>query len=799
MADDPRLSALLRRWQEARGVGAPVEPEELCRDCPELAGELRRLIGATVSPRMTTPDVPTRAAATPDSGLGQLGGFKLVRVLGEGGMGVVYEGEDLALHRRVAIKTLRPELIDDAFRARFLREARSTAALKHDHIVTIFQVGQEGDTPFLVMEFLQGETLQTRLERQGWLPVHEAVHIARQVAQGLAAAHAQGLIHRDIKPANIWLETPLDRVKLLDFGLARAAQSSGNPQLTAHGHIVGTPGYMAPEQIFGGPLDARTDLYALGCVLFQMVTGKIPHEGADTRQMLEAAATHDAPDLAQTPARVPRPVAELLKQLLARDPQERPMSAEIVAARLKTLERSSLALPHGALPELTAPPPRRHTGFGVWGGALIIVLAAVAGVVGAYYRWFGGSDKALIPTGPPIRIGVLHSLTGTFQGSERPMVEAIQLAVEEINKQDGGVEINKHGGGALRRKIEIVLADGHSDEHEFGRLAEKLIVEDKVSAIFGGWSSSARKRVAAVAEKHNHLFIHSTVYEGLEESPNTIYVGGAPNQQLLPAARWAYAELHKRRFFLIGSDYLYSRACNQILRDALEKLSAEAVVGEEYVPLEGTAFAPIVEKAKQAKADIIFSTVDGSSNLALFQALRAKRVHPDDIPTVWFSLGDADMASLRLKEMVGDYAVGAYFQTLKSQQNEDFLGRLKEYANSWARIGDAAEASYLAVYLWKQAVETAGAPEPLLVRDAFGGQWVDGPEGKVTIDEKNLHAWRMARFARLNAKLEFEILYSSAEPLRPEPFPPTRSRAEWKRYVKKLYDDWGGHWEAPRH
>jgi urea transport system substrate-binding protein len=799
MSEDPRLPVLLQRWEESRRHGAPVPPEELCRECPELIDELRRRVeGITQCPRDTDPGgprdaVPTaREANISPTGVNKLGGFKLLRTLGEGGMGVVYEAEDLGLGRHVALKMLRPELADEAFRKRFLREARAAAALRHDHIVTVYQVGQEGDAPFLVMEYLEGETLETRLQRQHWLPLPEALRIARQIAEGLSAAHAKGLIHRDIKPANVWLEKPHDRVKLLDFGLARTVRNQS--ALTAHGMIVGTPGFMAPEQIFAGPLDARTDLYSLGCVLFRMVTGQLPHESPDTQELLEKVISHEPPNLDRTEVNIPAPVGALLKQMLARDPKDRPMNAEIVAAQLRELERSSLALPRAAWAPASAVTPPRRVGFGVWAGALTILAAALFGLASQYHRWFGEADAdqraagVVLPTGTPIRIGVLHSLSGTFSGSERSMVDAIGLAVEEINRV----------GGVLNRPVEMVIEDTHSDEHEFSRLAEKLLTKDKVSVIFGCWSSSARKRVAAVVEKNAGLLVFSSNSEGLEESPNTVYVSGAPNQQLQPAAKWAYAELHRSRYYLVGSDYLYSRACNEILKDILGKLKAE-IVGEDYVPLAGTEFGPVVERIKASKADVIMNTVDGSSNLALFQALRAQGVNPHDLPTIWLSLGDGDMASLRLRDMVGDYAAASYFQSADTSANVEFVKRFRARYPGRTRIGDSSEASYCAVYLWKKAVERARSTAPLQVREGFrGATYEDAPEGPMRIDERNLHAWRMARFARMNDDLQWEILFTTAKPVAPEPFPNSRSKIAWMDYVNQLNKQWGGHWEAPR-
>jgi urea transport system substrate-binding protein len=722
-------------------------------------------------------------------------------------MGIVFEAEDLALGRRVAVKVLRPDVADEVLRQRFLQEARLAASLRHDHIVTIYQVGQQGGLPFLVMEYLHGESLEQRLERAGWLPVAEAIRIVRQVAEGLQAAHAAGLIHRDVKPANIWLETEgpggsLKRVKLLDFGLARPVQPGVS--LTRHGEILGTPWYMAPEQVYGGSVDARTDVYALGCTLYRMLSGRVPFEKEQTLAVLEAVVNEELPPVEELAPRISRSVAGLLRQLLSKAPDQRPASAATVAARLRALEHGdSVALPgQGFVPPpppttasaLSGRQPAPRLGLGVWAGALIILLAVVAGLAVGYKKLFHPGDEGK-PAGPgeakpaerePLKIGVLHSLTGTYADNERVMADAILLAVDEINEHSG----------VLGRKIQPVLKDGASDELLFADLAEKLIKEDGVMTLFGCWSSASRKRVAAVCAKHDHLLVYSVMYEGLEQSPYVIYVGGAPNQQLQPVARWAYADLAKRRFFLVGSENVSSRASNQILKHELLRLGAE-VVGEEYVPVEGTQFAPIVDKIKATQADLVLNTVDGGSNLAFFQAMRAGRVRPDRVPTLWLGIGEAEMGSLSLREMVGDYSAWPYFQSVEGEANQEFLKRFQaRYPTRQA--SDAAVVSYCAVYLWKQAVEAAGSADVRAIRQAFRGQKLDAPEGPIRIDPDNQHAWRMARIAQLTESLRFKVVHRSVEPLAPEPFPRPPPRAEWEVYLKSLYDGWGQRWEGPR-
>jgi serine/threonine protein kinase/WD40 repeat protein len=270
--------------------------------------------------------------------LGRLGPYRVLRVLGVGGMGIVFQGKDTRLLRPVALKAMLPALTADAAnRQRFLREAQAAASINHDHIVTIYEVGEHGGVPYFAMQFLEGEPLDQRLQREGRLPVAEAMRIGREVAEGLAAAHARGLIHRDIKPANIWLESGRGRVKILDFGLARPA--SDTTHLTQQGAIIGTPAYMAPEQVRGKNMDGRVDLFSLGCVLYRMCTGALPFEGDDTLAILLALATHVPPPIDQLSPQVPRALADLVQRLLAKAPEERPATAPAVAEEIARIEK----------------------------------------------------------------------------------------------------------------------------------------------------------------------------------------------------------------------------------------------------------------------------------------------------------------------------------------------------------------------------------------------------------------------------------------------------------------------------
>ena len=195
---------------------------------------------------------------------------------------------------------------------------------------------------------------------------------------------------------------------------------------------------------------------------------------------------------------------------------------------------------------------------------------------------------------------------------ERPVIDTTLMAIEEINA----------AGGLLGRQIEAIIEDGQSDAQTFAERAEKLIVQDKVSTIFGCWTSASRKAVKEVVEKHNRLLLYPVQNEGLEESPNIVYLGAAPNQQIIPAVKWSISFLKKKRLFLVGSDYIFPRAANAIIRDQVKDLGVE-IVGEEYRPLGSSDMKQIVERIRSSKADIILNTINGDSNIAFFQALKA--------------------------------------------------------------------------------------------------------------------------------------------------------------------------------
>ena len=271
--------------------------------------------------------------------LGRLREYRISKILGEGGMGVVYLAWDANLHRSVALKVMKRSIAEnESSRQRFILEARATAAIDHDHIVTIYQVGDHNGVPYLVMKYLEGQTLEDLIRKHKIIQPLEAVRISRQIAEGLDAAHRCNLIHRDIKPSNIWLETIRSRVKILDFGLARISDSA-DPNITQTGVILGTPAYMSPEQAAGLNLDGRSDLFSLGTVLYRMVTGKPPFRGSNNLAILRSLSIDQPVPPNEHNPQIPPRLSNLILKLLEKEPDARPSSAMLVAQLLETIEQ----------------------------------------------------------------------------------------------------------------------------------------------------------------------------------------------------------------------------------------------------------------------------------------------------------------------------------------------------------------------------------------------------------------------------------------------------------------------------
>jgi urea transport system substrate-binding protein len=416
-----------------------------------------------------------------------------------------------------------------------------------------------------------------------------------------------------------------------------------------------------------------------------------------------------------------------------------------------------------------------------WLAALMVLLLVI---LGASAIWLG--PRLVSRVVPPIRVGILHSETGPMAISELSMIDAEVLALEEINS----------GGGLLGgRRVEWVKADGRSDWPTFAREAQRLIETEKVSVIFGCWTSASRKSVKPVVEAKAHLLIYPMAYEGLEQSPNIIYTGAAPNQQVIPAVSWCHEVLKARKFFLVGSDYVWPHCVNEIIKDQLKALGAECA-GESYILFGGTEVDASVQAIKKAVPDVIISTVVGDSNAPFYLGLKAAGILPQRTPVLSFSIAEDELRKLPLREMVGNYAAWDYFQSIDRAENREFVRKFRVKYGADRVTSDVIEAAYNSVLLWAQAVAEAESAEVDDVIKVIRRQSLNAPEGIVSVDYETQHTWRPVYIGRIRADGQFDLVWNSDKPVRPIPYPSSRSHAEWDAFLGNLQQTWGG-WANP--
>jgi len=431
---------------------------------------------------------------------------------------------------------------------------------------------------------------------------------------------------------------------------------------------------------------------------------------------------------------------------------------------------SSVALPRSA----AGLPPRRWPGW----LALPALLALGAGA------WLL-VDRLLVDR-RPIVVGILHSQTGPMAQSEQAMIDAEVLALEEINRS----------GGLLGRPIRWVIADGASDWPTFARQAERLIRQEQVVAIFGCLTSASRKAVLPVVESANHLLVYPMAYEGLEQSPNVVYTGAAPNQQIIPAVQWCHATLGARRFFLVGTDYVWPHCVNEIVKDQLASLGAE-IAGEAYLPFAATTCDDVARQIAAAKPDVILSSVTGANALPFARAIRAAGLEPATTPLVTFAIGENELQDGAAADLAGHYAAWNYFQSLDRPQNSRFVRAFQQRYGANRTTSDPMVAAYNSVQLWAHAVREAETADVVLVRAALRHQSLDAPEGIIAVDPETQHTWRPVFIGRIRGDGQVDVVWSSRTPVRPMPFPISRSRSDWERFVSDLARGWGGAWTNP--
>lgn len=396
-----------------------------------------------------------------------------------------------------------------------------------------------------------------------------------------------------------------------------------------------------------------------------------------------------------------------------------------------------------------------------------------------------------------VKVGVLHSKSGTMADSEKPVVDATLMAIDEINEK--GIIPGVH--------VEAVIEDGASDPATFARKAEKLIREDGVVAIFGCWTSASRKAVKPIVEKYNSLLFYPVQYEGVEQSPNIVYLGAAPNQQIIPAVYWAMEDMGHDAFFLVGSDYVFPRTAHAIIKDQLYALGGE-VAGEAYIPIGSDAVDDAIDQIEATEPDMILNTLNGSSNRAFFRGLRERGIDPEEIPTLSFSIVEGELSTIGARMLVGDYAAWNYFHSVQTPENQEWIARFKERYGQDRKTSDPMEAAYIGVHLWAKAARAAShvdgdgffgsTCEPDDVQEHIPSQSFTAPGGLVFIDPENQHLYKTVRIGRVEADGVFHIVWDSEVPVRPNPYPIFRSALDWDGFITELNQQWGGSWSAPQ-
>lgn len=396
--------------------------------------------------------------------------------------------------------------------------------------------------------------------------------------------------------------------------------------------------------------------------------------------------------------------------------------------------------------------------WGILGTLLLVALLA------------GCTQEATVE---PIKIGVLHSLTGTMAISETSLRDVVLMAVDEINAK----------GGVLGRPIEPVVVDPASDWPLFKTKAEQLINQDKVAVVFGCWTSVSRKSVLPSFEALKGLLFYPVQYEGEEMSPQIFYTGATPNQQLIPAAEYMMSKEggEKKKFYLLGTDYVFPRTANKILKAFLLSTGVpEKNIIEEYTPFGHADYQTIVGKIKafgSAGDAVVLSTINGDSNVPFYKEFANQGLTADKIPIMAFSVAEDELRSMETQHLVGHLAAWNYYQSIDTPENKAFVEAFKKYAEAKGLPGgrdrvtdDPIEAAYFGVYVWKAAVEKAGTTEIDKVIPAVLGLEFDAPGGRKKMHPTNHHTYKPVYIGKIRADGQFDIVWNTPGLVEPEAF-----------------------------
>jgi urea transport system substrate-binding protein len=395
--------------------------------------------------------------------------------------------------------------------------------------------------------------------------------------------------------------------------------------------------------------------------------------------------------------------------------------------------------------------------------ASIVAACAAPGAPAAAPAESSTTPEAEAPaaSGDTIKVGVLHSLSGTMAISEVSVRDATLLAIDEINA----------AGGVLGKQLEPVIEDGASDWPTFAEKARKLIQQDEVAVVFGCWTSASRKAVLPVFEELNGLLFYPVQYEGLESSPNIFYTGAEPTQQIIPGVDYLVNEVGAKSIYLLGSDYVFPRTANLIIKAQLEAMGV-TLAGEEYVPLGGTEFSTIISKIQEAKPAAIFNTLNGDSNVAFFKQFKDAGFTAESLPVMSVSVAEEEVRGIGAENIAGHLVAWNYYQTTDTPENKKFVEAYKAAYGADRVTDDPIEAGYFGAYLWKALVEKAGSTEVDKVREAAAANEISfqAPEGLIKVDGENHHTWKIVRIGKINAEGLIDEVWSSGEAVKPDPY-----------------------------
>ena len=406
-------------------------------------------------------------------------------------------------------------------------------------------------------------------------------------------------------------------------------------------------------------------------------------------------------------------------------------------------------------------------------------LLAAAGAIP--FKEAFGADKT------PIKIGILHSLSGTMAISETALKNTALMTIEEINGK----------GGVLGRPLEAVVVDPASNWPLFAEKARQLLTQDKVAAVFGCWTSVSRKSVLPVFEELNGLLYYPVQYEGEELSQNVFYTGAAPNQQAIPAVEYLMGEDGgaAKRWFLLGTDYVYPRTTNKILRAFLKKKGVAAKdIEEVYTPFGHSDYQTIVGNIKKFSTGgktAVVSTINGDSNVPFYKELGNQGLKATDVPVVAFSVGEEELRGIDTKPLLGHLAAWNYFMSVKNAENDKFIALYKAWAkkNSVPNLNtvvtnDPMEATYAGLHMWKQAAEKAKDVSVDKVRIAMAGQTFKAPCGfTLTMDKTNHHLHRPVMIGEVKGGGQFNVVWKTSKPIRAQPWSPFIAGNESKQNI----------------